>query len=138
MELDRRTRTFLVFFLCLALELSNLCESSMRIVPSRRRVSLSRCRGVRYSRLGCFTLDPPFNNTQWLPQSPSVVNTRFLLYTRHNPTTGHRLDTDNSSSMTSSHLTGDKDIKILIHGFLQYGSMEFLVNMTEALLHVVS
>ncbi|KAI8774315.1 Pancreatic lipase- protein 2 [Biomphalaria glabrata] len=136
MELDRTTRTFLVFFLCLALEVSNLCESSMRIVPSRRRVSLSRCRGVRYSRLGCFTLDPPFNNTQWLPQSPSVVNTRFLLYTRHNPTTGHRLDADNSSSITSSHLTGDKDIKILIHGFLQYGSMEFLVNMTEALLHV--
>ncbi|KAH9523776.1 Pancreatic lipase- protein 2 [Bulinus truncatus] len=92
------------------------------------------CRGVRYSGLGCFTLDHPFNNTQWLPQSPATVNTQFLLYTRQNPTVGDTLDYGNRTSITSSRIASNQPIKILVHGFLQYGSMEFLVNMTRALL----
>ncbi|XP_059145817.1 pancreatic triacylglycerol lipase-like [Physella acuta] len=93
-----------------------------------------RCAGVYYPRLGCFSRLPPYNNTDRLPADPADVKTNFRLYTRSNPSTPDRLKSDDRSSISGSHMDASLPIKVLIHGFLQNGDMEFLVNMTQALL----
>ncbi|RUS82423.1 hypothetical protein EGW08_009811 [Elysia chlorotica] len=94
----------------------------------------SPCNGISFHRLGCFSLDPPFDNTQWLPQAPSEVGTLFRLYTRRNRDVPQLLVPHDRSSIIQSHLNGRRPTKIIIHGFLQTGTMEYVLNMKTALL----
>ncbi|CAL1544811.1 unnamed protein product [Lymnaea stagnalis] len=127
------TMCTLFFSWCLFIGAFGASES--RMIAGTRSSRLVRCRGVKYPGLGCFTLDPPFNNSQWLPQHPSDVDTTFLLYTRSNPTVPDIIDAKNRSSIKRSHYDANLPVKILIHGFLQYGAMDYLLNMTRALLN---
>ncbi|BFZ16416.1 hypothetical protein BsWGS_19455 [Bradybaena similaris] len=91
--------------------------------------------GVAYRGLGCFTLEEPFSNTDWLPQSPDTIGLRFRLYTRANPTSADILHFGSRSSIYASHFNGQLPVKLIVHGFLQNAGMEYLADMTSALLN---
>ncbi|GFO21121.1 pancreatic triacylglycerol lipase [Plakobranchus ocellatus] len=80
------------------------------------------------------SLDPPFTNTFLLPQSPAEIGTTFELYTRDNRTAAQVLNSQNRSTIENSNFDPTNLTKIIIHGFLQRGSVEFVVDMKNALL----
>ncbi|XP_022092224.1 pancreatic triacylglycerol lipase-like [Acanthaster planci] len=98
----------------------------------------NRAKEVCYSNIGCFNygypfLDPPQRPLSWAPQSPSRVNPRFLLHTRHNPLKdqAQELYIDNPSSITSSHFDPSKETKLICHGFLESNVIEWDYWMTN-------
>ncbi|KAK3796928.1 hypothetical protein RRG08_032232 [Elysia crispata] len=113
----------LLALFCFCLIPSSLCSNNV-----------SPCSGIFFQRLGCFSVDPPFDNTQRLPQAPSDINTVFRLYTRQNRDVPHLLLPHSRSSVINSNFNGSRPTKIIIHGFLQTGSTEYVLNMTKALL----
>ncbi|CAF1141074.1 unnamed protein product [Rotaria sordida] len=90
---------------------------------------------VCYDEYGCFTSGPPFGLTLYrpfalLPDSPEVIDTRFLLYTRQFPDKGQ---------VISRHTTLDtwdhtKATKILVHGFLDSINSTWWSEMKDAFL----
>uniref|UniRef100_A0A0B7AM58 Lipase domain-containing protein n=1 Tax=Arion vulgaris TaxID=1028688 RepID=A0A0B7AM58_9EUPU len=130
----RSIRLVIYVFVCI------LCQSTLtttsRIVVLMRPSLSDQCRnGVQYTGLGCFTLDPPFTNTDWLPQTPVSIGLRFLLYTRNNPAMPDILSATNRSSINLSNIRPQLPVKFIIHGYLQNAGMEYIVNMTNALLN---
>lgn len=110
-------------FLGLCIFCTGLCSSDA-----------STCNGAEYLRLGCFSLDPPFNNTQRLPQTPADIETVFKLYTRSNSKEPHILSPFNRSNVLSSNFNGRHQTKIIVHGFIQSETTSYIINMTAALL----
>jgi pancreatic lipase-related protein 1 len=101
-----------------------------------RRNGIIECSdGVEYPGLGCFTLEAPFTNTAWLPQSPNSIGLLFQLYTRANSATPDNLSAGNVSSIISSHFNSRLPVKFIVHGFLQNAAMDFIVSMKNALLN---
>ncbi|XP_070537995.1 pancreatic lipase-related protein 2-like [Ptychodera flava] len=72
---------------------------------------------VCYGDLGCFTNNPPYDNTNFLPQDPSVVNVGFGLYTKLNPTTYQEISRHDPFSLAISNFDKNADTKFLIHGW---------------------
>ncbi|XP_070537997.1 pancreatic lipase-related protein 2-like [Ptychodera flava] len=72
---------------------------------------------VCYGDLGCFTNNPPYDNTNFLPEDPSVVNVGFALYTRSNPTVYQEISRHDPLSLAISNFDKDADTKFLIHGW---------------------
>ncbi|KAL5017112.1 hypothetical protein ScPMuIL_006701 [Solemya velum] len=89
-----------------------------------------------FFKVGCFSNDPPFNNTEGaLPLDPSFIQTTFHLYTRHNRDISQNLAISNITSITRSHFNAHLPIKIIIHGFVQNGRVEWIRNMARQILH---
>ncbi|XP_035684787.1 pancreatic triacylglycerol lipase-like isoform X1 [Branchiostoma floridae] len=87
---------------------------------------------VCYDGLGCFSRGGDFPDA--LPQSPGEINTQFLLYTRNNPATEQSIMYDDSSSVVNSYFDSSKKIKILIHGYMDDKTEEWLILAREAIL----
>ncbi|XP_071443298.1 pancreatic lipase-related protein 2-like [Hetaerina americana] len=76
-----------------------------------------------YEELGCLALTKewyhliyrPFNV---FPLPRRVINTRFILYTRRNPSEGQVLSAHNDQSIRKSHFEPTKPTKVIIHGFI--------------------
>ncbi|XP_046392749.1 pancreatic lipase-related protein 2-like isoform X2 [Ischnura elegans] len=76
-----------------------------------------------YEELGCLALTKewyhliyrPFNV---FPLPRRVINTRFILYTRRNPSEGQVLSAHNDQSIRKSHFDPTKPTKVIIHGFI--------------------
>lgn len=80
---------------------------------------------VCYGDLGCFTTDPPFLSLQrpinFLPESPTKINIRFLLYTRENHDDVHFINVEDNTDLSRSHFSGSYPTKIVSHGFMEGG-----------------
>lgn len=76
--------------------------------------------------VGCFADPPPRLSLKRPPEHPSVIQTRFLLYTRDNRASHHTpqvfLYDDESKSISKSNFNASKSLKIIIHGFKGSGS----------------
>lgn len=72
-----------------------------------------------------------------LPVSPDVINTTFTLFTREQKN-GEPLEYQNITTITSSKISNERPIKIIIHGFGSSGRRPWVVQMTEALIYIVS
>ncbi|XP_066248118.1 pancreatic triacylglycerol lipase-like isoform X1 [Euwallacea similis] len=91
-----------------------------------------------YDELGCLNITRswyhlihrPFNV---FPLPRSVINTRFILYTRLNPTEGQLLKAKNES-IEKSNLDPEKKIKFIIHGFIDTPLSNWVKDMRDELL----
>ena len=77
---------------------------------------------VCYGDLGCFSRtghfgDPRHRPISVVPQSPEIINTNFLLYTRQNPYEPQILN-KSVASIVHSNLNIHRPTKILVAGFL--------------------
>ncbi|XP_033738724.1 inactive pancreatic lipase-related protein 1-like isoform X2 [Pecten maximus] len=92
-------------------------------------------RQVCYEHIGCFSNASPFNNAKgYLPETSEHIQPKFMLFTRHNPTHAHLLDPYHSSTVTNGHFDGDRDTKLIIHGFQDNGHSTWMHDMTKAFL----
>ncbi|XP_070183854.1 pancreatic triacylglycerol lipase-like [Littorina saxatilis] len=77
---------------------------------------------VCYGDLGCFSNNAPFHSLQrpvsFLPESPTKINPRFMLYTRQARTSGHRLHSGDAAGLKSSTFRANRPTKFLVHGFI--------------------
>ncbi|KAG5878995.1 hypothetical protein JTB14_026799 [Gonioctena quinquepunctata] len=91
-----------------------------------------------YDELGCLNITRtwyhlilrPFNV---FPLPRSVINTRFILYTRLNPTDGQLIRATNQS-IERSNLDIKKKSKIIIHGFIDTPLSNWVKDMRDELL----
>ncbi|XP_077987391.1 pancreatic lipase-related protein 2-like [Glandiceps talaboti] len=90
---------------------------------------------VCYGDLGCFTNDPPYDNSPQLPQDPETVNTGFWLYTWDNRDVPQIIDRMDADSLLNSNFDRLKDTKFLIHGWVNSGETEWVVKVREAFLN---
>ena len=75
-----------------------------------------------YGDLGCFRNDAPFFSLQrpisLLPQSPSLINPKILLYTREASNAGQRIRAGDVAALRSSTFSSERPTKFIVHGFL--------------------
>jgi hypothetical protein len=90
------------------------------------------CREICYDDFDCFESSfnlisekPIFN----LPESPAKINTTFLLFNRHLPTSGH-IAASSLDTFTLAHLP----VKIIIHGMFNRGDTPWVLEMKDTLL----
>ncbi|KAK6189126.1 hypothetical protein SNE40_005164 [Patella caerulea] len=82
-----------------------------------------------YPRLGCFSIQSPFNNTGMFPQDPGFIGTVFKLYTSENPVQPLTLTTDDLAG-----LNPQEETKVIIHGFMQDWDVDWLHRAATAFL----
>ncbi|PSN39632.1 hypothetical protein C0J52_13799 [Blattella germanica] len=95
----------------------------------------SRC----YDELGCLNVTRewyhliyrPFNV---FPLPREVINTRFVLYTRKNPSEGHVLRVQNEHTIRKSNFDAQKPTKFIIHGFIDTPLSNWVKDMRKELL----
>ena len=92
---------------------------------------------VCYPKVGCFKDEGPFDYLDTLPASPEQINTTFTLFNREEKN-GYELDLENITTIENSKILTDRPIKVVIHGFGSSGKRQWVVQMTEALIYVVS
>ncbi|XP_050314359.1 pancreatic triacylglycerol lipase-like [Anthonomus grandis grandis] len=91
-----------------------------------------------YDDLGCLNItrswyhlvNRPFNV---FPLPRSVINTKFILYTRLNPSEGQLIKATNES-IDKSSMNVDKKIKFIIHGFIDTPLSNWVKDMRTELL----
>lgn len=77
--------------------------------------------------MGCFA-DPqrPNISLKRRPEDPSVIQTKFLLYTRENREKHEEPELlhydDDTKSITKSRFNATKPLKVIVHGFKGSGS----------------
>ncbi|XP_058527507.1 pancreatic triacylglycerol lipase-like [Ochotona princeps] len=97
---------------------------------------------VCYDKIGCFTDDSPWSGVSGrpgksLPQSPEVVNTRFLLYTNENQGSYQEIVAD-ASSIKNSNFKTSRKTRFIIHGFTSSGEKSWLSTICKNLFKVES
>lgn len=90
---------------------------------------------VCYGKYGCFSDDPPFDNSLIaLPSDPETIGTKFVLHTSDNALQKEILDTDNNASIINSRFDPLLKVKFIIHGFTQNGQTAWVNEMARELL----
>ena len=99
-------------------------------------ISLSLGIHVCWDGYGCFTNEPPFwdiyRPLSFIPQSPSTIATKFLLFTKQNPNSGVYI----TSNSPSSNFGANKMTRFIVHGFLDTINKQWVIDMKNALLRV--
>ena len=97
-------------------------------------------RSVCFDELGCFNNTIPYDNTgPVLPDAPSKINTQFMLITRRmdgEMNTPVLLNTDDLAASLAD--IAKKPLKIIVHGFSQSASADWIQPLVKAILSVVS
>ncbi|XP_053306313.1 pancreatic triacylglycerol lipase-like [Spea bombifrons] len=96
---------------------------------------------VCFSRIGCFTDSVPWAGTverpiSKLPWSPEKINTRFLMFTRENPSSFQEVSAINPSTISSSNFKTSRNSRFIIHGFIDKGEENWLTDMCKTMLQV--
>ncbi|KAF4517604.1 hypothetical protein B566_EDAN008595 [Ephemera danica] len=119
----------------------NPCHSSLScsIELAMRQVAVRDDNETRcYDELGCLELTKgwyhliyrPFNV---FPLPREVVNTRFILHTRKNPSEGQVLSAQNDKTIRKSNFDVKKPTKMIIHGFIDTPLSNWVKYYTECL-----
>jgi len=71
---------------------------------------------------------------------PETIGTTFKLFTSKNrkPYEGQYLDYNNKTTLLVSNFNASNNVKIIIHGFGSSTRVGFVINVTQALLSIVS
>lgn len=95
---------------------------------------------VCYGTLGCFSTSHPFTNSKgMLPRPPDVIDTTFRLFTRSStPDYEDLVLTDQHKKCAWKSLCEPKDIKLIIHGYMDSADKQWVKDMIKALLEHVS
>ncbi|KAG8435839.1 hypothetical protein GDO86_013693 [Hymenochirus boettgeri] len=96
---------------------------------------------VCYDRIGCFTDDAPWGGTlerpiAHLPMSPEDINIHLLLFTKANPLQFQELQMSDLNAVNASNFNTSKETHFIIHGFIDKGEEDWLVDMCKAMLEV--
>ncbi|XP_014343729.1 pancreatic triacylglycerol lipase-like [Latimeria chalumnae] len=96
---------------------------------------------VCYVRLGCFTDDFPWAGTverpiAKLPWNPEKINTRFLLYSKQNPSNYQEITARNPSTISGSNFSTNRKTRFIIHGFIDQGEEAWLSDMCKLFFQV--
>ncbi|KAE8589466.1 hypothetical protein XENTR_v10017573 [Xenopus tropicalis] len=96
---------------------------------------------VCYDKIGCFSDEKPWSGTlerpiARLPSSPEHINTRLLLFTRENAENFQELRPLNPSAVSLTNFKTSRKSRFIIHGFIDEGEENWLVNMCKAMLKV--
>lgn len=84
--------------------------------------------------MGCYSNDPPFDRFLVpLPQKSTDIGTKFRLFVRGGVGFDY-LDYNSASSISTSAFNGNRDTKIICHGFLNDGDTRWMHNMKDAFL----
>ncbi|XP_053394887.1 inactive pancreatic lipase-related protein 1-like isoform X2 [Mercenaria mercenaria] len=91
---------------------------------------------VCYGKLGCFSKEYPFTNAKgMLPRPPKVIGTKFLLFTRNSTQEYEELVlTDRQKKCAWKSLCKLKQIKVIIHGYMDSVEKQWVKDMVGALL----
>ncbi|KAF2902054.1 hypothetical protein ILUMI_04153 [Ignelater luminosus] len=92
-----------------------------------------------YEELGCLNITRswyhlihrPFNV---FPLPRSVINTRFILYTRLNPSEGQIIKAQDDKTIKRSNFDPKKKVKFIIHGFIDTPLSNWVGDMKDELL----
>ena len=90
---------------------------------------------VYYPGYGTFTNSSPFSDPLYrpianLPQNPSIINTKFYLYTRQSSTNGTLI----TSASQSNFFVPNKKIVFIVHGWTQNAYYSWIIEMKNTLL----
>jgi hypothetical protein len=87
--------------------------------------------------IGCFDNYPPFNNAgNYLPVSPDVLKTEFLLFTRKD-NEEQLIDYRNKETLKNSKYDANLPLKLVIHGFSNNRSTPWFRELKNMLLRKV-
>jgi len=90
---------------------------------------------VCYPPYGCFSNEPPFKRPfVRLPETPQVVGTKFMLYTRLQSAYPDIISDADISSIRTSTFDGKKTTFVVVHGYLEKASVFYMRLMIERLL----
>ena len=95
---------------------------------------------ICYGDLGCFSNDPPFNNTNGkLPNSPDDMSIRHHFFTRQNRD-GALVAHNRQEVVKNIELLMDatRPLKVITHGFGGKGSLQWMVRLKNEILKLVS
>lgn len=92
-----------------------------------------------YGEIGCLNITRewyhlihrPFNV---FPLPRNVINTKFILYTEDNPNEGQSLVAEDKDSILNSNFRPDRQIKFIIHGFIDTPLSNWVSEMKNELL----
>ncbi|XP_060829705.1 pancreatic triacylglycerol lipase-like [Bombus pascuorum] len=107
-----------------------------RAMVRRVRVGLEHLKGkICFESVGCFADPPPHLTLKRPPEHPSIIQTRFLLYTRSRRESPKSLQYgDDLKSILQSEFDSAKSLKVIIHGYKGSGSDTGAVLLVQALL----
>lgn len=91
---------------------------------------------VCYDLLGCFSTAYPHNNTNILPQSPDIIQTKFALFTRKTRNQREYLSYKDDNSIINSKFDRSLPLKVIVHGFANTLEKEWLHQMKNTILDV--
>ncbi|KAK9500579.1 hypothetical protein O3M35_001818 [Rhynocoris fuscipes] len=94
--------------------LANMGKMMSAIIRNRLGRRVQRKKEICYDLVGCFSPDRPF--LKLTPQSPTVLDTHFYLYTRNSSDEVLEYG-DDKSTLLASNFRPDKMTRILVHGF---------------------
>ncbi|KAG7167851.1 pancreatic lipase-related protein 2-like [Homarus americanus] len=91
-----------------------------------------------YGQKTCFSLRAPWVNTSRpvikAPMAPDEIGTAFMLFTRLNDTFPATLDPNDLSTVMNAPFIPNAPFKVLIHGYLSYGTTNWIKTLTGELL----
>lgn len=92
---------------------------------------------ICFDELGCFSNDGPFNTIHRpitaLPNRPEEIDTKFLLYSKSNPSEFTLLDYHDEDQLRQSSFNGSLETKIIIHGFRSFSDKPWVHGLVEEL-----
>lgn len=95
---------------------------------------LTRC----YGKYGCFSVGEPFLSLHrpinLFPLPPDALDVQFLLRTRRNNYIYQRLKADDADSFIDSNFDGSRPTMFIIHGYLENGYLQWVLDLTTELL----
>lgn len=90
---------------------------------------------VCYPPYGCFSDDAPYDGTLiQLPKSPGQLGIKYQLYTRAQQANAHIISDTDPNSITTSTFDGTRRTIMIIHGYLERGSIFYMRPLVDKLL----
>ncbi|XP_076632121.1 pancreatic triacylglycerol lipase [Colletes latitarsis] len=133
-----------LIFLILLASSSIETKRSAKLLTIKNRVIMLRRRGpgrddfkpkICFDHVGCFADPPPYLTLKRPPEHPSVIQTRFLLYTSDKRESPENLRYDEDfKTILQSQFDAKKPLKIVIHGYKGSGSDVGSILLVQGLL----
>ncbi|XP_040847707.1 pancreatic lipase-related protein 2-like isoform X2 [Ochotona curzoniae] len=100
-----------------------------------------RGREICYAPLGCFSDEKPWAGIiqrplKLFPWAPEDIRTRFHLYTNENPNNYQLITAIDPATITASNFQLDRKTRFVIHGFIDEGEGNWLLDMCRKMFQV--
>lgn len=90
---------------------------------------------ICFSKYGCFANTKPFRGKHaTLPSHPSIIQTKFYLFTRCKSHSAQLLNVNDPRSITNTTFDPMHKTIIIIHGFTQHAHWPWVIKLKDELL----